>query len=151
MRYLKKFEELDEWGSLRASEEDIKYHMQVIKDVFQDIFDEYDIEELLDDSNFGPTGLFYSIFKAGRFNTRLRYNCIYLKIRELDHGSYIRSEAINTMDLSGHIKRLQNMGYSVSRYDGSFTRYSKHSTKQKPAKGGGTSNILIEIGISNLI
>lgn len=145
MKYLKHFEDLDKWGSERASKDDIKYHMQVIKDVFQDIFDEYDIEELVDDSVFGPTGLFYSIFKAGLFNTRLQYNCIYLKIRELDHGSYIGSEAVKTMDLSGHIKRLQNMGYSVSRHDGTFTRYSQHS------KGGGTSHILIEIGISNLI
>lgn len=103
----KKFENVD----------DIQYHKQVIKDVFQDIIDEYDMYEEETNNPFTErlSGFFYKIehmFKT----TKLGYHPLYVKFTKYNNGSVSYIGKLR-LDISGHIKTLESMGYDVT--DGS--------------------------------
>ena len=98
MKYLKHFESVDS-----------DYHKQVIKDVFQDIIDDYDLEEYNPSMSqvfgFGvePKTFYYKI-------NRIRGNKIALDIwaqKDFELADFPK------IDVSGHIKRLESMGYIV--------------------------------------
>ena len=103
MKYLKLFESIEDQD-----------HINTIKDVFQDIFDEWNMEE----SNSNPgAGLYWSIYKDG-----LRY-CLY--IRKYDGEGY-RID-MPPIDISGHMKTLSSMGYRTEGEKGEGERsYSRH-------------------------
>lgn len=75
----------------------------IIKDVFQDIIDEWD---LYDSSIYRQQiGKFYKIFKRG--------DMIVFQIWSESSGHFQQSDFLNKIDLSGHIRTLESMGYSV--------------------------------------
>ena len=108
MKYLKHFESVDS-----------DYHVQAIKDVFQDIIDEYDLEEYNpsteDIFGFGgePLTFFYKIgpLKGSPITSGIRSNKIEL-------GMWAQKDFVLAnfpkIDISGHIKRLESMGYIVT-------------------------------------
>ncbi len=61
MKYLKKFEDLD------LAKEDIQFHLDEVKSIFQEYIDEYDIElipdDLDEDDNSRP-GLYYNLYSS---------------------------------------------------------------------------------------
>lgn len=112
MKHLKKF-----------NENSIGEDTLTIRDVFQDIFDDYNIYEKGNDTS---SGLFYSFgdkkslmvpVLSGDLSLRKQSGgqLIFLKIRKLDNeANYLYSEVLNNIDFSKHIKRLENMGYGVT-------------------------------------
>ena len=94
MKHIKKFNE---------SQSDIEYHKQVIKDIFQDVFDEYLIEESGPDISFSEYGLLY--------NLDANDDCITLYIRKYDEEHKISD--ISYINYSNQVERLRSMGYNV--------------------------------------
>ena len=97
MKYLKKFE------SVNISDQD---HINTIKDVFQDIFDEWGIEE----TNLCPgAGLYWCIYNSQNEEYEDTFD---LYIRKYNRGG--GRVDMPDIDISGHIKTLQSMGYLVN-------------------------------------
>lgn len=115
MKYLKKYFE-------SADSEEDQYHIDVIKDVFQDIFDEWGIEEDAE-SNRWSSGLYWTIAAEHKLNYINKidrgYWLFIRKYKFLPHGEggdeedNLTKVAIPPIDISGHIKTLQSMGYKV--------------------------------------
>ena len=109
MKHLKKF-----------NENSISDDILTIRDVFQDIFDDYNIYEKGNDTS---SGLFYSFGRYLQNSDEL----LGLKIRKLDNeANYLYSEELNNIDFSKHIKRLENMGYGVTFDYENFTPNDKY-------------------------
>lgn len=109
MKHLKYFESFEE--DIESEGEDIKYHMMLIKDIFQDVIDDYHIEYSLNNELDYIDGLYYYI-SYDKNNNYIEFDISYI-----EDETYAGSLDILKMDLSGHIKRLENIGYDVSKYD----------------------------------
>lgn len=103
MKYLKHFES--------GNTKDHQDHILAIKDVFQDVFDDWNIEEL--NKLFGrhASGLYWNIFHASGAPVGSIYQ-YWLQIMKYDDVG--RGIDIPPIDVSGHVKTLQSMGYRVA-------------------------------------
>ena len=106
----KVFENNSEYKRNLEKDADIRYHKGIIKDIFQDLFDEYDMEEYIN-NDYRPVardGMFYYIRKD-------KYGD--LIIIEIFPGSNDptgdQNLKIKKMKLDGYKQRLEAMGYSV--------------------------------------
>jgi 6-pyruvoyl-tetrahydropterin synthase len=122
MKYLKYFEN----NSL--SEDDISYHLDEIKNIFQDYIDEYDIEELPDDleeNDDSKPGIYYHIYnfceatdKFRRPNGVLRRSQFELTLYcygEFTHKNIIWEKYFKLIaeDIDKYAERLREVGYIV--------------------------------------
>ena len=87
------------------------YHMQVVKDVFQDIIDDYDLYEKkygsLDTTGGGD---FYTI---GYRRVRTK-DVVFIKIWHLNaDGVFEKSEKLSKINFVPYVKRLEDMGYGI--------------------------------------
>ena len=91
---------------------DIDYHLQAIKDVFQDVIDDYDLYRLdINTSMADENAFYYDVYHSGkhkRFGLRIFYS---------ENGYFAYSDVIKNMDISKNIKRLENIGYKIVRND----------------------------------
>ena len=116
MKHLKKFNE---------SKTPLLITKQDMKDVFQDIIDDYDFYEF--GTRESPTdGFNYSINKynmgAGGVGGKISIYFIYV-----EDGEYAFSPIIKSIDFTPHINRLERMGYKVeSNIDGYASGYAKN-------------------------
>ena len=104
-RYYEVYIEYDQNEKIVESS-DSEYYSQIVKDVFQDIIDDYDIDEAGNPNFIGggeTDGLYYSIKKHSEHKT------ITLYIRKYDRGLLMPLD----IDLSKHIERLKSMGFRV--------------------------------------
>lgn len=106
MKHLKYFESvISEEARFAAPDIDDGHHINTIKDLFQDIFDDFGIEE----SRVCPgPGIYWCIEKVYVKNEDESYFELY--IRKYDDCG--RAD-LPTIDISGHIKTLESMGYEV--------------------------------------
>lgn len=91
LKHLKYFESME-----------YQHHINAIRDVFQDIFDDWNMEELNSMIDRNTHGLYY--------NFRALDSDIVFCIRNIDSGKLIN---IPTIDISNHIKTLKSMGYVI--------------------------------------
>lgn len=130
MKYLKKFNE---------SKTDSQFHMDQIKDIFQEYIDEYEID-MEPDIEKGTSGIYYCMVIGGRspdpdtqfsrilpsnflFNDE---NFLYIWVNFYRQGDYVNSLitqknsllydkfSLLKKDLEGFDSRLKNMGYDFS-------------------------------------
>ena len=124
MRYLKRFESV---------KSDIDYHMQVVRDVFQDIIDDYNIEEFItpaDDDAYDIAGFYYHMSPYPEYNTNSTLDLKIVKsirlafFNQVINVSDIKND-VDRIDFTPPIKRLESMGYHVTMYmrssDNGFT------------------------------
>lgn len=114
MKHLKKFNE---------SKTPLLFTKQDMKDVFQDIIDDYDFYEF--GTRESPTdGFNYQISKynmgAGGVGGKISIYFIYAK-----NGRYAFSPIIKDIDFTPHINKLEKMGYKV---DSNIDNYMEEST-----------------------
>ena len=118
MKYLKKFEDLD------LAKEDIQFHLDEVKSIFQEYIDEYDIElipdDLDEDDNSRP-GLYYNLYSSWTDYKRKQIG-FELPIYIYWNGEFSKSLVINRFykfydKLEDMKSRLESMGYNM-RYDG---------------------------------
>ena len=120
MRYLKRFESVTS---------DIQYHMRVVKDVFQDIIDDYNIEEFItpaDDDAYDITGFYYHMSPHPKYNTivksiRLAFYNQVINVNDIKND-------VDRIDFTPPIKRLESMGYHVTMYMRSSKAYDNGFT-----------------------
>ena len=95
------------------SSNDINYHLQVIKDVFKDIIDDYDLYRW-DINSLEENAFYYDIYHS------TRYEKLCLRIFYSENGHFVYSDVIKNIDISKNIKRLESIGYKVERNDSNF-------------------------------
>lgn len=117
MKHIKLFESFEE--DIKHNSENVRYHKMMIKDVFQDVIDDYDIEYNLGELD-DIDGLYYFISENPNGKEirgdRKKHNIIYFDISYIMDTQYAISKDIMNIDLSKHIQRLENMGYGVSEH-----------------------------------
>lgn len=105
MKYLKYFEN---------SESDIRYNIQEITDVFQDIIDDYDMEK--SPLNSANNGLNYHLV----YQPELKQSTFFGKGKYIlfmwdQRGGILSTEILQKIDFTPYIKRLKDMGYEVDK------------------------------------
>ena len=122
MKYLKKFEDLD------LAKEDIQFHLDELKSIFQEYIDDFDIEELPADLEADPhadqedddsvSGLFYHLYKR-RGKTYMNLSSFALfqfdfYLYDNEDGDFI-NKFIRFLEFKDEIKKsLTSRGYDVS-------------------------------------
>lgn len=131
MKYLKHFE----FKSARTNSfTDDQFHMNQIKDVFQDIFDDYGIEE--SKLTYPGTGFYFTIYSDTN-------QCV-LYIRKYANPPHSQTRVnIPKIDLSGHIKTLESMGYKIGGELGDRYHTAGVGRKKKPIGHFGFIRLLI--------
>ena len=79
---------------------------QTIKDIFQDLFDEYDISEYIPDAHDEEEECMLYFFAKDDGDT--------LILEIFPSFSRIKQDVVKGIDFSGHEQRLESMGYYVS-------------------------------------
>ena len=104
--FIKKFNE-----SIFNEASDLDYHKQAVRDVFQELFDEYD----MDADIVGAPGKHYLI---NHFDSKSTTKYFFLWLYEISSqpiqsNNKYSTRFLDRVDLSPYYKRLENMGYKV--------------------------------------
>lgn len=131
---LKKFESFEEdiKDSLdgyskynKIDKEEVRQHMMIIRDIFQDVIDEWSIEYNYNNELDHINGLYYFIEYAGDDDGD---PYIIFDISSIEDYMYAESDIIKNIDLTDEIKRLENMGYVVSKEKNEFSEKGANIT-----------------------
>jgi len=127
MKYLKKFNE-----SVGLSSEDREELKQEIMDYFQEIIDEFDLEELPDDltEDDDTPGIFYHIYEHSTLrDSQDRIGYDFVKIVIWVGNNFIDKFKTLKSDLSQLCERLNRRGYRVIEQD--FDEYVEYFLQQE--------------------
>lgn len=121
MKYLKPFNE---------SKTPLLITKQDMKDVFQDIIDDYDFYDLDQKSPLPCNGFHYEINKYSMGAGGIGGKCsIYFFF--IENGIYAFSPVIKSIDFTPHINKLEKMGYVVSHNINEYNnedQYNRHGS-----------------------
>ena len=113
MKYLKLFEK---WERIDINE--FKHHKEIVKDVFQDIIDEYDIYEFIPSASSDADVMCFYIGKKLEIITNFPEHKSDNNILSFEIfpnlSKTIKNYIVRNINFDGHIKRLESMGYLLS-------------------------------------
>lgn len=155
MRHLKYFESLDK--SIEQSLQklsDMEFHMDQIKDLFQEYADEYNIEKVNDGADLNSTGLYYLLDDFYKFIS-LQIWVRFYRPFDADYDDQQKNQILfkgfTDIDLENFERRLSTIGYkftkTLNQNIGPVTTWNMEKIKFSPSYRNGIYWMVIEYKI----